>query len=69
MIASRPQITKNFASNNIDSMLKLTFKSSKFSFYLLLVINLPLLLFTPFILNKWLDDVPDLTILLPELSY
>lgn len=60
--AINPQMTKAYASNDIERMHKLIFMSSKFSFYLLYVLALPILLETKIILFWWLRLVPDYTI-------
>lgn len=57
--AVRPQITKYYAQNDIENMFNLVFKSSKFSFYLILLISLPILIETPFIINLWLGQIPE----------
>lgn len=54
-----PQITKNYATGELTHMHKLIFTSSKLSFFLLLVISLPLFYETPFVLGLWLGQVPD----------
>lgn len=58
MAAVNPQITKSFASGNIDYMIKLIFMSSRFSFYLLLLLSLPLIIEVDYILKIWLGNVP-----------
>lgn len=63
MTATRPQITKYYAQGQNENMLKLVFQSSKFSFFLLFLIALPVMFEMPFILNLWLKDVPENTIL------
>lgn len=62
MTATRPQIIKNYSKGNINEMLKLVFQSSKFSFYLLFIVSLPLLIHTKFILHIWLGDFPSYTV-------
>lgn len=59
--AINPQITKNYASGNVEEMIKLVFRSSRFSFYLLMILSIPILLKTQVILNIWLVNVPDHT--------
>ena len=61
--AINPQITKAYASNNIKYMNKVMQQGSKISFYLLFFITLPLLIETDFVLQLWLKDVPEYTIL------
>lgn len=57
--AVRPQIIKYYASNETKLMMQLVFKGSKFSFFLLYIFSLPLILETNFVLNIWLKNVPD----------
>lgn len=59
--AMRPQITKRYAAGEIDSMIKLVITGSKFSFFLLSIITTPVLLRTNYILELWLDNVPEST--------
>ena len=61
--AVRPQITKNYAANDYESMMTLVFRSSRFGFYLLMLIAVPLILETSFILKIWLVKTPDFTVL------
>ena len=60
--AVRPQITKYYAAGEIDEMLKLVFRSSKFSFYLIMIISLPIILEAPYIINLWLGQMPEYVI-------
>ena len=57
--AVRPQITKYYAANNLDEMYKLVYRSSKFSFFLILIASLPLIIETPAIIELWLKQVPE----------
>lgn len=57
-----PQIIKSYATNNRKRMFDLIFASSKYSFYLMLLLSLPIILETEFILNLWLTEVPDHTV-------
>lgn len=61
--AVKPQITKYYAQNNLDEMFKLIFQSSKMSFYLILLLSLPIAIETPFILLLWLGQIPDYTVI------
>lgn len=60
--ALNPQITKSYATGNYSYMHKLIFKSSKFTFFLLLFLSLPIQLETETILAIWLKDVPEYTV-------
>lgn len=56
--ALNPQITKNYAAGNIDAMFSLVCQGAKFSFFLLFVFALPVLVETEYILTTWLKIVP-----------
>lgn len=60
--AINPQITKNYAAGNLNEMIALVFRSSRFSFYLLMILSIPVLLRTHDILTIWLVNVPDHTV-------
>ena len=61
--ALNPQITKSFASDNKDYMFKLVFASSRISFFLLFFFALPVILETNLLLNLWLVEVPEYTVI------
>ncbi len=67
MTAVNPQITKSYAAGENDYLFPLLGKSSKMSFYLLLVMALPILFNTEYLLGLWLKDVPDHTALFARL--
>ena len=58
-MAITPQITKTYASGNMDETHKLIYRGSKLTFVLMLVMCLPLIMETPMILNIWLKEVPE----------
>ena len=60
--AVNPQITKQYANGDLNSMYTLLYRSSKFSFFLLFIISFPVVLQAETILNWWLVDVPDYTV-------
>lgn len=60
--ALNPQITKSYATGDYSYMHKLIFRSSKFTFFLLLLLSMPILLETETILTLWLKNVPEHTI-------
>lgn len=62
MTAMNPQITKSYASGDMDYLYKLIYKGSRFSFCLMLFFALPVWLNTHFVLKVWLGLVPDHTI-------
>lgn len=56
--ALNPQITKNYAQGKIEEMEILAYRGSRFSFLLLLLLSMPLLLNIDFVLGIWLKEVP-----------
>jgi len=68
--AIRPQIIKSYSADNEDKsgeMMKLVFQSSKFCYYLILVLSIPILIETEAILSIWLTKVPEYTIIFTRL--
>ena len=60
--AFNPQLTKHYAQGNMKEMHKLIYSSSKFSYYLLLFLSVPVIFETHWILVVWLKVVPDYTV-------
>lgn len=56
LTAVRPQVVKSFAEGNTEEMYRLTFKSAKFAYFLMLAITLPVCFEIRFILRVWLGD-------------
>lgn len=61
-LAVNPQITKLYAQESLAEMHNLIYRASKFTFFLLLAISLPVLMETETILVIWLKIVPDYTV-------
>lgn len=66
-MATRPQITKLYAANNLPEMWNLVFQSSRFAFYLLIYLTIPALLEMKTILTFWLGNVPHYTVCMSKL--
>lgn len=66
--AINPQITKSYAEGDLKYMHTLVFRSSRITFYLLLCLTLPLLIETPKMLEIWLVEVPENTIIFTRLT-
>ena len=54
--AFNPQITKSYSANARGEMLKLVFQSSKFSYFLLFILALPVIAEMPYLLDLWLGE-------------
>src|SRR5690606_19187667 len=67
MMAVKPQITKYYAEGNILEMQNLVFRSSKFSFFLLALLTMPIIIETKFVLSLWLVEVPEYAIIFTRL--
>ena len=59
--AINPQILKSYAQSDLDRMHRLVIISSRCSFFLMLVVAIPLCLHTQYILEIWLGAVPKYT--------
>ena len=68
MMAVQPQIIKLYAQNEKEEMYKLVFSSSKYSFFLLFFIALPVLIETELIIKWWLKIVPEYVVLFTRLT-
>lgn len=68
MTAMNPQITKSYASGDREYMMKLLTKGAKLSFYMLLLISLPILLNTSYLLVLWLKQIPEHTVIFVQLT-
>jgi O-antigen/teichoic acid export membrane protein len=65
--AMKPQIIKSYAANDVRYMHRLISQGTKYSFYLLLFLSLPILLETKIILHLWLKIVPEYTVIFTQL--
>lgn len=66
--AINPQITKSYAAGEIESMYALVCRGARFSYFLTLVMFVPLYFEAETILNIWLTVVPEKTVLFTRLS-
>lgn len=67
MTALNPQITKSYALGDYKYMMTLLFQGARLSYYILLLLSLPVLVNTHYILRLWLVQVPEHTILFVQL--
>lgn len=67
MTALNPQITKSYAASDRDYMMTLIYQGARLSFYMLLLLSLPVLVNTHYILGLWLKTVPGHTVLFVQL--
>lgn len=59
--AFNPQITKNYANDNLNEMYSLMIASGKYAAFIMIFLSIPLILSVDFVLNLWLVEVPQYT--------
>jgi O-antigen/teichoic acid export membrane protein len=60
--AANPQIVKMYAAKDYEGSKKLLLNSTKFSFYLMFILALPIILLADPLLHLWLMEVPPYTV-------
>lgn len=58
-VAFNPQLIKSYTNEDKSEHYKLLFRSAKFSFYLQLLLSLPIIFNIDLILGFWLEEVPE----------
>ncbi|OWV14313.1 polysaccharide biosynthesis protein [Fibrobacter sp. UWB5] len=66
--AANPQIVKKYAAKDYEGSKQLLLATTKFSFYLMLLLSLPICLGTKQLLTLWLKTVPEYTIIFLQLA-
>lgn len=66
--AVNPRITKAYAQENFQSTFDLVLMSSKYSYFLMLILVVPIVAETPFVLKLWLIDFPEYSVLFIRLT-
>ena len=61
LMAMSPQITKQYAVQDYEGSKRLVFTGSKFAFYLMLLLGIPVVANIDFLLKLWLGIVPEYT--------
>lgn len=67
IMAIKPQITKSYARGDNDYVVDIIFNGTRYAYYLLLILCLPIYFQTDVILKLWLYVVPDYTIVFVKL--
>ena len=62
MVAFQPQIVKTYAANEIQQLHRLIFRTSKFSYFMMLVLAIPVIFTLDKLLSIWLVEVPRYTL-------
>lgn len=67
-MAFSPQITKNYASGELNRMHNLIYQGTRLSYYLFMFISIPVLYEVEMVLQIWLGQVPEHTVLFTRLA-
>lgn len=65
--AANPQIIKSYASGDQKGSKRLLFQTSNWAFFLMLVLSTPICVVAEPLLNLWLKEVPDYTVIFLQL--
>lgn len=61
-VASDPQIVKKFAAGDLEGSKKLLFQTAKYGYFLMLLLSLPIFLEAEPLLQLWLGQVPEYSV-------
>ena len=67
--AMSPQITQSYSSGDHEYMFKLIFKGTRFAYYMMLFLSIPIIINADYILDIWLVKVPDEAVLFGQLAF
>jgi O-antigen/teichoic acid export membrane protein len=67
-VALNPQIIKTYANHDWTETMKLVYRGTRFSFYMLLILSLPIIIEMDKILHIWLKEVPGYTTIFCQLT-
>lgn len=62
MTALNPQVTKSYAAGDKDYAFSLVERGARFSFYIILLLAMPVLVETDYVLTLWLKNYPEHTV-------
>ncbi len=68
MMALKPQITQSFGRGDYGYMISLVNRGSRFSFYILFALGLPLVVNAEYLLHIWLKEVPEHAVVFSQLT-
>lgn len=68
MMALNPQITQSYGKGDLNYMFSLVQKGARLSFCLMMVLSLPLIVNTDYLLHIWLTEVPEGSVIFSRLT-
>ena len=67
--AFNPQITKRYAAGEYESLMNLLIFGSKYSYYMMFIVALPIMLNAKFVFQLWLGIVPEHTVVFSRWAF
>ena len=67
MMALNPQITQSYSSGNLKYSFSLVNRGARFSYYILFILSLPVIINANYIMHLWLKKVPDYSVAFVQL--
>lgn len=61
--ATNPQIVKRFSSNDLEGSKRLLLNSTKYSYYMMLMLAIPIFMVAQQLLYLWLGQVPEYSVI------
>lgn len=68
MMAMNPQMTQSYARGDYKYTINLMYIGSRYSYYLMMLISLPVIFNADYLLNLWLKEVPDYAVVFTRLT-
>ena len=66
--AVRPQLTKDYAANDMEALKRLGYNSTRYASFLMLILTIPIFAETREILTIWLKIVPDYSVIFVQIT-
>jgi O-antigen/teichoic acid export membrane protein len=67
MMALNPQITQSYSAGNLKYSFSLVNRGARFSYYILFILSLPVIINANYIMHLWLTKVPDYSVTFVQL--
>ena len=67
MMALNPQITQSYSAGNLKYSFSLVNRGARFSYYILFILSLPVIVNADYIMHLWLKKVPDYSVVFVQL--
>ena len=67
MMALNPQITQSYSAGNLKDSFSLVNRGARFSYYILFILSLPVIINANYIMHLWLTKVPDYSVAFVQL--